>query len=109
MSITKRLDEIGTSLRPKDWAIRLVDELRPCRSMNDFMIGQTKASPGDAIWYKPLDVFEQQANHAFPGRKTEHDRNRTGEYFKRFREFGILKGLVITVNQAIENGQKRLA
>src|ERR1039457_3702029 len=67
----KRLDKIETFLTPKDWAIRLVDEMRSYPSACDHVKELVKLPFNELPDQRAFLALKEQAGERHPGRKPE--------------------------------------
>ncbi len=105
MTITskdKRLDEVEIQLTPKDWAIRLVDEIRKHPTMEAFYNATAKAGRAeDTLAVKPFYALIDQAKKKYPGNKPEDVRARERASRDLRSSFHALKVLAFNINQNI--------
>ena len=99
---SKRLDKIELHLTPKQWAIRLADEMRRYPSREEFMKAIAKGTRWQSPFATPFYALAAQAQERWPQRNQEHiwlafELNR-----KLRTEFQALKALIDDVNTAIE-------
>jgi hypothetical protein len=98
---SKRLDKIELQLTPKQWAIRLADEMRRYASEEDFLKAIGKGTYRQSPFTKPFYALAQQAKERWPKQTPEHS-FRGGELNRRLRmEFQALKMLINNINTAI--------
>jgi len=91
----KRLDKVEIQLTPKEWAIRLADEMRKS-SHTEFLKKEASA-------FKAFPALQKQAEEKYPGTKTEDIQARKRLYRNLQIEFHVLKKLLAKVNEAILN------
>lgn len=98
----KRLDELESSLTPKEWAIRLVAEMRRHPNALAFTKALAKLPLHELPVRRPYFAFEAQASDRYPGRKPEDIRFRHQLTDALWKEFHTLKLLIGQVDQAME-------
>jgi len=98
----KRLDELESSLTPKEWAIRLVSEMRKHPTALAFTKALAKLPLHELPVRRPYFAFEAQASERHPGRKPEDIRSRHQLTDALWKEFHTLKLLIAQVDQAME-------
>ncbi len=99
----KRLDKIEVQLTPKEWAVRLADEMRRHSCQADFLKAIAKGTYRELPYVKPFYALGEQAEECHPGAKpgdirAHHQLNR-----KLRTEFHALKVLIANVNETIES------
>jgi len=104
----KRLDTVDAALTPKEWAIRLVDEMRRYPSEIDFGRTIAKGKPEDSPAIKPFVALNKQGENSFPGWEKKQDVYRA--MIKRIKslrtEFDALRKLAFDTNRIIrETGE----
>jgi hypothetical protein len=97
----KRLAEIETFLTPKEWAIRLADELRKYPDTLAQMMALARLSLHELPVRRPYYAFEKQAAERHPGNKPEDIRARYRLTDALWKEFHTLKLLIRRVNEAM--------
>jgi hypothetical protein len=98
----KRLDKIELQLTPKQWAIRLADEMRRYPSEKDFLKGIGKGTYRQSPFTKPFFILAEQAHQRWPERNQEHS-HKVSELNRTLRmEFQALKMLINNINSAIK-------
>ena len=105
----KRLDEIETHLTPKEWAIRLADEMRKYPDALAHMKALVKLPLHELPVRRPYFAFEKQAAELHPGNKPEDIRARHRLTDTLWREFHTLKLLIRLVNQAMQGKVENIA
>ena len=99
----KRLDKIELQLTPKEWAIRLADELRRHSSDADFLKSMAKGTYRELPFVRPFYALAEQAEEHCPGSKPE-DIHATNQLNRKLRtEFHALKVLIAVVNETIQS------
>jgi len=98
----KRLDEIETHLTPKEWAIRLADEMRKYPDPLAHMKAMVKLPLHELPVQRPYFAFEKQAAERHPSDEPEDIRARHRLTDALWREFHTLKLLMRLVNQAMQ-------
>jgi hypothetical protein len=94
---SKRLDKIELQLTPKQWAIRLADEMRRYPSQEDFLKVIGKGSYRQSLCTMPFYALAQQAEERWP-----EDNRREVELSSKLRmEFQCLKLLIYNINSDI--------
>jgi len=102
-SKAKRLDEVESQLTPKEWAIRLADEIRKYPGHEAFSKAMAKMNPQDFLTYKAFTALAKQAKEKYPGNKDE-DRRARYKYLQELRtEYHALKLLWAKTNKAIDD------
>ena len=86
----KRLDEIETHLTPKEWAIRLADEMRKYPGVVAYMKALVKLPLHELPTQRPYYVFEKQASELHPGSKPDDIRARHRRTSALWNEFHTL-------------------
>jgi len=98
----KRLDEIETYLTPKEWAIRLADELRKYPNALAHLKVLVKLPINELPIRRPYYAFEEQAGELHPGQKSDDIRARHRMTDVLWGEFHTLKLLIRLVNQVTQ-------
>ena len=98
----KRLDEIETHLTPKEWAVRLADEMRKYPDALAHMKALVKLPLHELPVQRPYFAFEKQAAERHPGSKPEDIRARHRLTDALWREFHTLKLLMRQVDQTMQ-------
>jgi len=93
----KRLAKIEEKLTPKEWGIRLADEVTKHPTLDDFCIAEMKA--GTNLPHKAEAVLTEQAEAQYPGPKLRDQRRWAVKTVQI--EFDSLKHLVLKVNEAM--------
>jgi hypothetical protein len=97
----KRLDEVEIQLTPKEWAIRLADEIRKYPNQDALVKAMAKVDPSEFPTYKAFTALAKQAEEKHPGNKDE-DRRARYKYLRELRtEYHSLKLLSAKVNKSI--------
>jgi len=99
---SKRLDKIELQLTPKQWAIRLADEMRRCVSQDDFLKAIGKGTYRQSPFTKPFYTLAQQAQEHWPESSPENIRRREKLDRELRAEFQARKTLIINVNTTIK-------
>jgi hypothetical protein len=94
---SKRLDKIELQLTPKQWAIRLADEMRRYASQEDFLKAIGKGTYWQSPFTMPLFTLAQQAKQ----RWSEDIQKEERLNLKLRMEFQALKILINNINTAI--------
>ena len=103
-----RLDKIEIQLSPKEWAIRLVDEVRRYPNELEFERATAKTPYRELPGIKPLFALQAQADDLYP-RKRPIDRIAWQKCADDLRgEFQALKSLINDVNQESEIKTERI-
>lgn len=89
------------SLTPKEWGIRLADDLRQHSGEADFLRAIAKGEFRDSPYVKPFYVLTQQAEERHPGSTTEEVRARHLLDRRLRTEFQALKTLIRDMNDII--------
>ena len=97
----KRLEEIETYLTPKEWAIRLADEMRKYPDALAHTKALVKLPLRELPVQRPFFAFEKQAAERHPGDEPEDIRARNRLTDALWREFHTLKLLIRQVNVAM--------
>jgi hypothetical protein len=98
----KRLDEIETHLTPKEWAIRLADEMRKYPDALAHMKALVKLPLHELPVQRPYFAFEKQAAERHPGDNPDDIRARHRLTDALWGEFHTLKLLVRQVDQTMQ-------
>jgi hypothetical protein len=98
----KRLDEIETHLTPKEWAIRLADEMRKYPDTLAHMKALVKLPLHELPVRRPYYAFEKQAAELHPGDKPDDIRARHRLTDALWNEFHTLKLLIRQVDQTMQ-------
>jgi hypothetical protein len=98
----KRLDKIELQLTPKQWAIRLADEMRRYPSEKEFLKAIGKGTFRQTPFTKPFFVLAEQAHQRWPDQNQEHRYKETELNRKLRMEFQALKMLINNINSAIK-------
>jgi hypothetical protein len=99
---SKRLDKIELRLTPKQWAIRLADEMRRYPSQEEFKKAIVKGTCWQSPFAMPFCALAAQAQVRWPQRNQEHIWLAFELNCKLRTEFQVLKALIYDVNTAIE-------
>jgi hypothetical protein len=91
----KRLDEVESQLTPKEWAIRLADEMR--KSSHTEFVKKTASA------FKAFPSLQKQAEEKYPGTKPADIQARHRLYRELQTEYHALKKLIGQVNEAVMN------
>jgi hypothetical protein len=97
----KRLDKIELHLTPKQWAIRLADEMRRYDSQQDFLKAVGKGTYWQSPFTMPCFALAQQAKQRWPERSPEDIRREEKLNRKLLTEFQALNILINNINTAI--------
>ena len=92
-SKTKRLEAVEVQLTPKEWAIRLADEMR--KDGMEFILK-------DASAFKAFHSLRKQAEEKYPGNKPEDVSARNRLYRDLSIEFHALKKMTGKINEEIQ-------
>jgi hypothetical protein len=98
----KHLEEIETYLTPKEWAIRLADELRKYPDALAHIKALVKLPLRELPVQRPFYAFEKQAAERHPGDEPEDIRARNRLTDALWREFHTLKLLIRQVNDTMQ-------
>jgi hypothetical protein len=98
----KRLDEIETHLTPKEWAIRLAEEMRKYPDSLAHMKALAKLPLHELPVRRPYYAFEKQAAELHPGNKPENIRARHRLTDALWKKFHTLKLLIRQVDQTMQ-------
>ena len=99
----KRIDAIEAALTPKEWAVKLADEMRKHPSKKDFLEAEKKKSIDEAFTMKPYRVLTKQADERHPGNKPEDIRAKSKIEKALRKEFHMLKLLIFLANEQAES------
>ena len=105
----KRLDEIETHLTPKEWAIRLADEMRKYPDTLAYMKALAKLPLHELPVQRPFYAFEKQAGEQYPGDEPEDIRARHRLTDALWNEFHTLKLLIRQVDQPMQRKVKTIS
>src|SRR5713101_7806811 len=95
----RRLDHMELKLTPKEWAIRLADEMRKQPLAADVLKVVGRRTYREWPWVKPFFKLAEQAEAHHPGNSPEDIRARNQLNRKLRTEFHSLKGLIFKVNE----------
>lgn len=96
---TKRLDKIEIHLTPKEWAIRLADQVRKYPSFDDAIKAELKTTPDKAITQqKPFKALMAQAEERHPGKKPEDMAAYNQLSGKLWTDFTTLRTVIFSIN-----------
>ncbi|MGD0253267.1 MAG: hypothetical protein ABSC01_11285 [Verrucomicrobiota bacterium] len=98
----KRLEEIETYLTPKEWAIRLADEMRKYPDGLSHIKALVKLPLRELPVQRPFYAFEKQAGERNPDDEPEDIRARNRLTDALWCEFHTLKLLIRQVNDAMQ-------
>ena len=104
----KRLDSIEIHLTPKEWALRLADEIRRYPSMNNAMRAELKGPYKESLFQRPYDLLEKQAEERESGKTRQSVEARHWLIRKLQSDFHLLKTIVLEVNLCILQGAEAL-
>jgi hypothetical protein len=107
-SAQKRIDEIESFLTPKEWAIRLAEDMREHPSEEDFGKMFATREYRDLPLVKPLFKLAQQAKTRYPGGGSEDIQQRIQLDQKLRTEFQTLKIFIGRINEIIEDMCERI-
>lgn len=100
----KRLDEIEIQLTPKEWAIRLADEIRKYPSVNEFNKAYLKVPDHESIVSnRPYRAIAKQVELQFPGNKPDEIRAHNAQMKRLWLEYDMLRNIVFTINKDVSN------
>lgn len=99
----KRLDRIEVELTPKEWAIRLADEIRRYPRCWDFLRTLAKGTYRESPWVKAFIALVKQAEDRHPGRKPENTRARQELSRKLRTEWHALNTLILEIHVELLN------
>jgi hypothetical protein len=98
-----RLDTIEVQLSPREWAIRLAQEMRSQPSEADFARVVADEPYKNWPWVKPFFKLAEQAEERHPGKKPE-DIRRGNKLNRQLRtEFHTLKKLIYKANEIMRS------
>jgi hypothetical protein len=97
----KRLDGIECQLTPKQWAIKLADDMRRYPSEEDFLRAIAKGTYRQSPYAKPFHMLAKQAEQRWPERGGEKARVELNRKLRM--EFHALKMLINNLNEAIKS------
>jgi hypothetical protein len=101
---SKRIDNMEVNLTPKEWAIRLADEIRQYSSSNELLISFEKYSCSkETPFVKPFYMLNMQVEKKYPGDKPAEIEERY-KYGRKLRaEYHMLKTLIQQANENCGN------
>ena len=103
-AILKRIDNVETKLTPKEWAIRLADEMRKYPSEIEFYYSFLNySSIKETPFGKPFFILNKQAEEQHPGHKPENIRIQHRIARKLRGEYQTLKILMSQSNEKIKH------
>jgi hypothetical protein len=97
----KRLDRIESQLTPKDWAIKLANEIRLYPNNPAFLRAIAKGTYRESPYIKPFFALAQQAEDRHPGEKQENVRARQVFSQNLRMEYQALKSMINSINEVI--------
>lgn len=100
----KRLDAVEIALTPKEWGIRLVDQIRKYPTIREW--GQAEGHEEDHIINRAYEALHKQAEGKHPGTKPEDVQARVKLTRALNLEFSTLKHLWARVNEDMEKEAK---
>jgi hypothetical protein len=95
----RRLDSIEVHLSPKEWAVRLAQEMRSQPSEGDFLRVVSDKPYREWPWVKPFFKLCEQAEARYPGNRRENIRARSQSAGNLRTEFHALKKLIYRANE----------
>ncbi len=102
-SFLKRIDNVETKLTPKEWAIKLADEIRKYPSEDEFLYSFLNYRTSDEPPFaKPFFALNKQAEEQHPGHKPEDIRMKYRIARKLRAEYQALKSLIIRTNRKMK-------
>jgi hypothetical protein len=99
----KRVDECEIYLSPKEWAIRLAQDMREHASEADFMKTAAQLPYREWPWLKPFFKLAEQAKEHHPGKSPEDHEHLVRLNEKLRTDFHALKKLINRTNKTIRN------
>jgi hypothetical protein len=99
----KRLDKIDRQLTPKQWAIRLADEMRQYASEEDFLRAIAKGTYQQSPFIFPFYELGKQAAERWPVPSPENHHSAAILNQKLRGEFHVLKIIIVKANQTIKS------
>jgi hypothetical protein len=100
--ILKRLDAIEVKLTPKEWAIRLADEIRRHPGEPEFLRALAKGAYRESPYVKPFLMLAKQAENRYPGQERENERARHKLSRALRMEYQALKSLINNISREVE-------
>jgi hypothetical protein len=98
-AISKRIDNLETRLTPKEWAIRIADEIRKYPSQHEYLRYLTEHSNiNETLWVKPFAMLKQLSEELYPGKKPFEMQTQRDHTRKLQMEFLVLKSLIHEIN-----------
>lgn len=101
-STTRRLDELEVQLTPKEWAIRLAEEMRRHPSEKDFWKSLAKGTYRETPFVKPFFKLAEQAEKRHHAKDAANSRLRNRLNRDLRREFAALRGLLWIINDEMD-------
>jgi hypothetical protein len=102
-----RLDKIEVQLTPKEWAIRLVDEMRRYPGDREFLRAVAKGTYRESPFVKPFFALTAQAQDRYPGKRPEDLRAAQQLSDDNRREYQALKSLINKANRELSTRTRR--
>jgi len=100
--VKKRLDEVEVQLTPKEWAIRLADEIRKHPSFDDAVKANLKIPNDESIFGdRPYQALARQVEDCHPGKKPEDIAAYNKLANKLWTEYDTLRTLIFQINRNI--------
>ena len=100
--IRKQLERIEVELTPKEWAIRLADEIRRYPCEQEFLRVLAKGPYPELPYIKPFFMLAKQAENRYPGDTPGDERARHKRSRDLRMEFQALKSLINNTNREVE-------
>jgi len=101
-TIKKRLDEAEARLTPREWAIRLADEIRKYPSIDEAIKASLKVTNEEAVLGdRPYQALAKQAEERHPGNRPDEMAafNKLSE--KLWTEYQTLRNLIFHINSTV--------
>jgi hypothetical protein len=103
-TILKRIDNVELKLTPKEWAVRLADEMRKYPSENGFQFSLLNyLSDQETPFGKPFFILNKQAEEQHPGHKPEDIRSQHRIARNLRGEYQTLKKIIFQTNEKLKS------
>src|ERR1700730_16782361 len=98
-----RLNKIEVELTPKEWAIKLADEIHRYPCEQDFLRAVAKGNYYESPYIKPFFALAKQAEDRHSGQRPENLRARQELSRILRKEYHALKTLINNINSEVQS------
>jgi hypothetical protein len=98
-TLEKRLDAAEIQLTPREWAIRLADEMRKHPSAAEFLKAEARGAQEESSVMRPFQALAEQAEQQHPGKRPADWEAGRALHLKLSDEYDMLKRLLAEVNE----------